>query len=87
MKAKFFAQLAAVFFSAAVLVVPTTAFGQENTSVPVAEPQTNEQEIIPVGASASLVIEDGVVTGYTGTPTDVVIPSGVTTIGNRAFRS
>ena len=33
-----------------------------------------------------LIIEDNVVTGYTGTPISVVIPEGVTSIGADAFR-
>ena len=33
------------------------------------------------------VIEDGVVTGYTGTATDVTIPSGVTEIGGSVFKN
>ena len=46
--------------------------------------------MIPLGASAEetsdgFVIEDGVLVDYTGTDAEVVIPDGVTSIGNGAF--
>ena len=40
----------------------------------------------PSAGTAGLTIENGVVTGYTGTATSVTIPYGVTEIGNSAFR-
>lgn len=42
---------------------------------------------IEVPGTAGVVVSNGVVTGYTGTATTVVIPSGVTAIGEGAFSS
>ena len=45
------------------------------------------EEYIPVEADAAsdFVIENGVLTAYTGTDANVVIPEGVTKIGDRVF--
>lgn len=69
--------------------VPTMSYAVENIT-------TNEEKTVDNASddnktvsenegTEGLTIENGVVTGYTGTDTDVVIPEGVTEIGQRAF--
>ena len=40
---------------------------------------------IALAAEETLVIQDGVLTEYKGSETDVVIPAGVTAVGAQAF--
>lgn len=75
-------RLMALVLSAAMLVPAHAAYATERQ---VAE---TEMEAYAGGRAADedgFEIEDGVLKKYTGTATEVVIPEGVTSIGERAF--
>ena len=74
MKGKVLSKVIALTLSAAMLLSgPAVSYGAEGQA---AEAASEDYE---------LIIKAGVVTGYTGTPVNVVIPEGVTSIGNSAF--
>ena len=64
----------------AFIGLPVNMYAGEGTETYSEVTETRE------AAEYELIIKDNVVVGYEGTPVDVVIPDGVTGIGNVAFR-
>lgn len=69
--------------------VPTMSYAVENLTTneeKTVDKVSNDNKTVNENeGTEGLTIENGVVTGYTGTDTDVVIPEGVTEIGEKAF--
>lgn len=69
--------------------VPTMSYAVENLTTneeKTVDKVSNDNKTVNENeGTEGLTIENGVVTGYTGTDTDVVIPEGVTEIGKDAF--
>jgi len=62
------------------------AVSEDSSEETASEEIVDDNSINSTSTDADFVIEAGVLTSYTGTATDVIIPSGVTTIGESVFR-
>lgn len=62
------------------------AVSEDSSEETASEEIVDDNSINSTSTDADFVIESGVLISYTGTATDVIIPSGVTTIGEGVFR-
>lgn len=58
---------------------------QETMTEEETQTQEMDMEVTSTSTAADFTISNGVLTKYTGTATDVIVPNGVTAIGEKAF--
>lgn len=74
-----------------VIIMVLTLIMGDGVTVLAAETGANESIVLEESSTKAsenygLIIEDGIVMGYTGAPVNIVIPEGVTGIGLNAFK-